>query len=320
MSPCKIPLEEYLEAIARDILLLGKTTISNWILSGHFKFSYNYSHFAQICWPWKVTISGSNKPCPKCKFENCIFIWWALVNLWLRTTGFQLPKPLQDLLQHSIYYLENEIGICAPHQIICFNLFPTWIDKRSPFPALFNYYEFICIESAYCQALTCLWCHLCDMPGLLLPKPSQILEHSIYYLKYEIGICAPHQIIYFNLFPTWLMLLISRTFYRIVYITLNANLWLRFDVTYTAWQDYSSTNPSQIHGAFSDFAQLRFSLDSNLNQAESEPSQKCEHPTARIEAQLRGSNRIRAEPCSHCWLGSDLSEPSPNRAQCEKAQ
>ena len=31
-------------------------------------------------WPWKVTISGPNKPCPKHKFEKCIFIWWALYN------------------------------------------------------------------------------------------------------------------------------------------------------------------------------------------------------------------------------------------------
>ncbi len=28
-------------------------------------------------WPWKVTISGSNKPCPKCDFEN----WWALCSM-----------------------------------------------------------------------------------------------------------------------------------------------------------------------------------------------------------------------------------------------
>ncbi len=36
---------------------------------------------------------------------------------------------------------------------------------------------------------------------------------------------------------------------------------------------------------------------------QAELSHKCENPKAKIEDQLRGSDRIRAEPCSHCWLG-----------------
>ena len=56
---------------------------------------------------------------------------------------------------------------------------------------------------------------------------------------------------------------------------------------------------------------LRFSP----SRAEPELSHMCGHPTAQIEAQLRGSSRIRAEPCSHCWLssGSAQSETSVKR-------
>ena len=38
-----------LKAIAREILLPGKLTISNWILSGHFKFSCNEKKSKKFC-------------------------------------------------------------------------------------------------------------------------------------------------------------------------------------------------------------------------------------------------------------------------------
>ncbi len=77
-----------------------------------------------------------------------------------------------------------------------------------------------------------------------------------------------------------------------------------------------TATPIYVTYHYEPFYKARLGLGSDPF-SEPELSHKCEHPAAQIEAQLRGSSRIRAEPCSHYWLSSSSAQNFLTGAQAE---
>ncbi len=59
-------------------------------------------------WPWKVILCRSNKPSPKCKFENCDYKWWPLY-IVLHVTCIYMKKICKNETVMLLNDTENKL-------------------------------------------------------------------------------------------------------------------------------------------------------------------------------------------------------------------
>ena len=84
----------------------------SWIKAGWWPwvtfFDFREHTQPKKVWPWKVTLCRSNKPSPKCKFENCDYKWWPLY-IVLHVTCIYMKKICKNETVMLLNDTENKL-------------------------------------------------------------------------------------------------------------------------------------------------------------------------------------------------------------------
>ncbi len=85
------------------------------VKSPPYKMQFSNLHFEHglfdpliVTFQGQTFLIGSNKPCPKWKFENCIFIWWALGTYFVYIQGSNFSADSRNSADFETF--ETSIG------------------------------------------------------------------------------------------------------------------------------------------------------------------------------------------------------------------